>query len=331
MSIFTGTSDVSVNVEGIYHRTMLSRSTPKLVHGRFGQLKPVPRNKGTKINFRRYESLAVATTPLTEGQPPTGKKLATTNINATLREYGDYVMLTNWLVDTGLDPVIAETKELLGEQMGLTADTIHRDILNAGTNVRYGNGVAARTSIVTALADTDIDSAIRLLEAADAKFVTDQVVAGTKYGTRAIPPAFYAIAHANHRQDIEALSNYKPREEYASQKGAQPEEIGARKNVRFLLTTNAKLWASGGGKVGDTGLLSTDAASVNVYSILVIAKDAYGIIPLARSNTKSIVKNDGGTSDPINQLRTAGWKMATVTKILNDNNMVRIESGATEL
>jgi len=86
--LITGTSDVQVNLCGHYDRNLLERALPALIHDRFLQIKPLPKNKGTRINFRRYGSLAVNTTPLLEGETPTGKKLTTTDIYAMVKQYG---------------------------------------------------------------------------------------------------------------------------------------------------------------------------------------------------------------------------------------------------
>ena len=88
MALITGTSDVAVNLQGHYDRNLLERALPALIHSRFAQVRPLPKNAGTRINFRKYGSLAVNTTPLTEGVTPTGKKLTTTDIYATVKQYG---------------------------------------------------------------------------------------------------------------------------------------------------------------------------------------------------------------------------------------------------
>ena len=90
MALITGTSDVAVNLQGYYDRNLLERAVPALIHSRFAQVRPLPKNAGTRINFRRYGSLAVNTTPLTEGTTPTGKKLTTTDIYALVKQYGSH-------------------------------------------------------------------------------------------------------------------------------------------------------------------------------------------------------------------------------------------------
>ena len=82
--VMTGTSQISVNIQGYYDRNLLDRLTPLLVHVGYGMEKPVPKNEGNLINFRRYGNLTAATTALTEGVTPDGSQLSKTDYQATL-------------------------------------------------------------------------------------------------------------------------------------------------------------------------------------------------------------------------------------------------------
>ena len=73
MGVITGTSDINPNLQGYYDRNTLSRGLKALIYGRFLQARPIPKNAGTRINFRRYGSLAVQLNSLTEGVPGSGK------------------------------------------------------------------------------------------------------------------------------------------------------------------------------------------------------------------------------------------------------------------
>jgi N4-gp56 family major capsid protein len=333
MALITGTSDVAVNLQGHYDRNLLERALPALIHSKFAQIRPLPKNSGTRINFRRYGSLAVNTTPLTEGVTPTGKKLTSTDIYANVKQYGDFITISDWVSMTGLDPLLIEGGEILSEQMGLSVDSLDRDVYIAGTNVRYAAGVTARASVATAVAVSDVKSAIRTLEGANAKKIRSMVAGGAKVGTRPIAPAFYGITHTSCRQDYEALPGFTKVEEYASQKDIMEEEIGSWGNLRILVTTNSKIWLAGGVAVGSTGLVASDSTNIDVYSTLIFAANAVGSIPLQQGNVKNIIKKMGsaGTEDPLDQRATSGWKVASVAKILNDDFLLRIEHGCTDL
>ena len=68
------TTDAGLSVENktFYDRALLEEAAPNLIHNQFGQKRPIPKNGGKRIEFRRYAALPKATTPLTEASPPTG-------------------------------------------------------------------------------------------------------------------------------------------------------------------------------------------------------------------------------------------------------------------
>ena len=334
MPLMTTTSDIPINIKGWYDRALLERAVPLHLFGKFGQVRPLPKNQGDRANFRRYGALAANTTPLVEGVTPSGKKLSVTDLYASVLQYGDFVTVTDWLSDTGVDPnIVGICDDVLGEQAGLSLDTVYRNVLVAGTSVRYANGVAARVNVTTAINDADVASTITTLEANNAKMLRELVQGGSKINTYAIRPCFVAVSHPHCRYDIERLQGFTSVELYSSQGTVMDGEIGAVKNLRFCLTTNSKIWGHAGAVIGATGLRSDDATNIDVYATLVFAKNAYGMIPLQKRSIESIVKKVGsaGADDPLNQRGTVGWKAVTACKILNDDFMVRIEHGATSL
>lgn len=331
--IFTTTSDLPADLQVYLDRELLENMYPETIHDRFGQTRPVPMNSGQRIQFEQSTPLAVATTPLTEGQPPTGKKYTQSRIFATLAQYGDFIPYTDWVDMTSLSPVLVRLAGVLGPQGGQTFDILVRNTLITGTSVRYSNGVAARTDIVTAIQRTDIEKAILSIMQANGKPIREMVKAGPNIGTVPLQPCFPAITHVDCIYDYRQLEGFISVEEYASQGDRMLGEFGAVGQVRLCATTNSKIWADGGGAVGVTGLISTSAAQVDVYTTLVFSKEAYGIIPLQKRNIQNVVKKIGsaGASDPLNQYGTSGWKMATTSRILQDALMCRIEHGATSL
>lgn len=80
------------------------------------------------------------------------------------------------------------------------------------------------------------------------------------------------------------------------------------------------IWPEGAGANGQ-----------DVYSTLIIADDAYGTTKVSGGGLQHIVKplGSGGSSDPLNQRATVGWKATKTAKILVPQYLVRIESSAT--
>ena len=64
----TTDSGLSVENKTFYDRALLESAKPNLVHSQFGQKRPIPKNGGKKIEFRRYNALPKALTPLPQWQ-----------------------------------------------------------------------------------------------------------------------------------------------------------------------------------------------------------------------------------------------------------------------
>ena len=334
MATATTTSTIPIKIQGFYDRNLLERSLGALLYSKFGQTRPLPKNSGDDISFRKYGSLVKNTTQLTEGITPSGKQLSVSKITATMGQYGDFVLITDKLLDMGLDPILVEAGEILGEQAGLSIDQIHAAILLAGSSVRYANGVAGRSSIINPIQEIDIEVIVRNFYASNARVFRSMNTPGVKVGTTPLRPGFLAITHTDCRQDFEGMTHFIPIEKYPSQQDVLPEEIGEIKGVRVLATTNAGLIPDAGGTAVTNDLIYTTAnTACDVYQTLFLAKDAYGVVPLQKGNIENIIKkaNSSGTEDPLNQRNTSGWKAYTTAKILNENFIYRCEHGVSDL
>lgn len=327
MATTTTTQVASAKTE-FFDKVLLVRALPYLTYDKFGQRRPLPKGNSKTIKFRRYNALATATTALTEGTPPTSTTLGVTDITASISQYGAYAKITDVVDQTNVETVLTEAAEVLGEQAGQSLDEIYRDVLVAGTTIQYANG-SARTDVNVPISGILLDKIIRTLDNLNAVMHTSIIKAGTGIGTVPIRPSFYAVVHPDVKFDLEKIDGYISMEKYASQGPVSEGEIGAYKNIRFVMSTKAKVWTDGGGDKG--AMKSTTGAVADVYGTMVFGKNAYGITELRGEGLKNYVKDFGsaGTADPLDQEATSGWKATTVAKILNDNFMLRLESAAT--
>lgn len=324
----TTTTQIASAKSEFFDKVLLVRAVPRLVHDRFGQRRPLPTGNSKVIKFRRYSSLSTATTELTEGTQPTPVQLAKTDITATVAQYGNVVESTDMVDLINVESVLTETNEILGENSGESLDEIARDILVAGSTVNYANG-SARTDVNTILTGQMLEKASRTLKRNNAQMITKMIKAGVGVGTAPIRPGFWSIIHPDVEYTLENIPGFKHVVEYASQGPVDPDEIGAYKNIRFLSTTKAKIWTDAGGVVSGA-VRSTTGTNCDVYAILIFADNAYGITELRGQGLKNYYKAPGsaGTADTLDQKWSAGWKATTVTKILNDNFMLRLEVAA---
>lgn len=313
----TTTSDIA-NVNSFYSRDLLFRAQPRLVHTKFAQTKNIPEGNSSVIKFRRYANLSAATTALVEGVTPTGSKLSVTTITATVLQYGDFITLTDKLTMTTEDPIRAESNGILGDQAGLTLDTLARDVLAAGTNVIYagsGNAATADVAAGDVITLANIQSAEETLKANNTMLMTSFVDASTGYNTVPLPPCFIGICHIYTTKTIRAMTGFTKVELYANGSSRMDGEIGKVENTRFIETTNAKVFTGSG------------TSSIDVYATLIMGMHAYATSAISGNALVNIVKPLGsaGTADPLDQRETSGWKATFVAKILNDDFLVRIE------
>lgn len=298
----TESGDLSAEMKVFYSDYLIDNAKPKLVHDQFAQKHPIPKNGGKTIEFRKYSPLPKLLTPLTEGVTPDGQSLTVSTITATIAQYGGYITLSDILLLTAIDNNQTEAAELLGDQAGATLDTITREVLNGGTNVIYAGGVSSRDALTETLKVADIKNAVRILKNQNAKKIDN---------------SFVAIIHPDVAYDLtedpkwEAVKEYDPADWYEG-------EIGRIHGVRFVETTEAKVWEkAAGGK--------------SVYSVLVLGANAYGTTDVNGGGLEYIAKQLGsaGTGDPLNQRATVGWKAIKTAERLVEQFMVRIECVST--
>ena len=133
----TLSSGLSAENKTFYDMTLIEEASAELVHDQFAQKRPIPKNGGKKIEFRKFASLPKATTAITDGVTPDGKSLNVTTVEATVAQYGDYIVQSDMLELTAIDNTIVEATKVLGRQAGLTLDTITRNVMQSGTYVFY--------------------------------------------------------------------------------------------------------------------------------------------------------------------------------------------------
>lgn len=136
----TASPGMSVEMKTYYSDYLIDIAGPELVHDQFADTYDIPKNGGKTIEFRKYDNLKPALTPLTEGVTPNGNKLNVTKITSTVDQYGDYITLSDILTLTAIDNNVIQATKKLGSQAGLTLDCITRDVLCGGTAVFYANG-----------------------------------------------------------------------------------------------------------------------------------------------------------------------------------------------
>lgn len=223
-------NDLSAEMRTFYHRQLLEVSGPELYHEQFGQKVPIPANSGKIVQFRKPTPFGKALTKLVEGVTPTGRQLTITTITATVAQYGDYTSITDILKLTAADNMIVIATDLLGQSAGQTRDTIVREVMNGGTNVQYGeNAVTNRHSLAAThkLTVRAIKMAVRTLKAKNAPRING---------------SFMAIINQDASFDLTDDDAWKYPHQYVDTKELYTGEIGMIEGVRFVETSEAKVF-----------------------------------------------------------------------------------------
>lgn len=314
--------DISPRTAGHVSAELLARGIPYLLIEKFGQGKPVPMNSTKSIIFRRYEALDNTPNALAEGVTPNAKKLTKTDITATLTQYGDLTEISDVVQDTHEDPVLMEAVEILAEQSAQMIENVRYGIIKAGTNVFYANG-SARNAVNTPVSLSMQRRVTRALNKQNTKRITSVIRSTPSFGTQNVQASYVAIGHTDLEGDIRNMPGFQPAETY----GAMHEsEVGKVEGCRYFLSSLYTPFADAGGAAGST-MLSTTGTSADVYPILYIGRDAYGIVPLKgkAAITPSVVNPKPSAGDPLGQRGYAGWKSMQTAVILNDLWMARGE------
>lgn len=313
-------NDLSPEMKTYYDRRLLDYAAPNLVHDQFGQKRPIPKNGGKTIEFRSFSPLAKATTPITEGVTPNGNQLDVKTVTATVSQYGDFIVQSDVLELTALDNTVLEATKLLGRQAGATLDTVTRNVLIAGTNVMYAPKINASTGAEAAVASRAGLDATAVLTVD----LVEQVVAELRaQNAPTINGDYIGIIHPYTAYDLMRDPDWRDPHKYADTTNLYEGEIGKIGGVRFVQSTEAKIWR-------DSTCPAQSGATPAYYAVfasLFFGDGAYGTTEVEGGGLQTIVKQKGsaGTADPLDQRSSVGWKALKTAEILLPSYLIRVE------
>lgn len=321
---------------------LLMVGQPLLVTQRFAQQESMKRNSGDTVKWRRYNKFVVSKAPLAEGVPPALQGLTKTDYTAVLRQYGAVAKLTDVVMDLHEDNILSVLIDRSGEQMAETIEAVTIDVLKAGTTVVYANGAANRLAVNSPVLRGDFRLVQRGFDRNSARMISSVIAPSGLISTMGVEAGYFAMGHTDLDPDIRTITGFKSYVEYGDPMKRLPGEVGAVGQFRIILTNMFSPWTasgltgttylSGGAKVSVTALC-------DVYPIICVARDAYGVVRLQttgadQNNGKSPVgvkvlqpKPRGG--DPLGQSGSVGWIAYFACAILSEQWLARIECACT--
>lgn len=240
-------NDLSATMKTFYDTSLLENSRQENKFNQFGMKQALPKNKGNKVEWRKFDTFAKAMTPLTEGVTPDGNRVNMTKIEAQIDQYGDYTTVSDRLELEAVDPIIMGVTEEHGAQAGETLDTLTRNVVIGGTHVMYAGGKTSRTELtaadkITALDVNKWNTHLKKMKA-----------------PKAADNSYICIIHPSVSEDLRESDGWLEAHKYAKPEEIFNGEIGMLHNIRFVESTNQKVYC------GED--LASDARNLKVKSV----------------------------------------------------------------
>lgn len=323
-------------------REMLKHAEPILVMSPFAKQEQQPQRSTDTVVFRRVLPVDAAANGapkpnvgdyiLSEGTTPTARTINYQDVTVTVQNYGILMRLSSKAEALYEDDIPADMVAVVGEHMASLEELINYGVVRAGTNVVFSNGTA-RSQVNTPLTRNVINKAVRALQAAHAMRVTQRLSPSPDYGTSAVPESFIAFIHTDAEHDVSQIPGFVPAEEYGQFKPVSAREFGKVGFVRFISSPYFSAFANAGSGTLN-GMFSTSGSNVDVYTTIVIGKEAFGQVAVKGYGSVRPVYLPAKQRNHANPMGMFGYVGADFWKAsvrLNENWMVRIEHGVTAL
>jgi len=229
---------------------------------------------GSAVTFTIQSDLAAASTALNESIDVTPAALADSQVTLTLAEYGNAVQISALELGTSfipLDPVMAN---VVGYNAGLSLDTVARDVLKAGTNVRYSTGTGvAPTSRNTVTPPNTIGAADVRRTLADLRDANVPTIGGM----------YVAFIHPDVAYDLRGTTGsaaWRDPHTYSQPGEIWNGEVGVFEGSRFIETPRAPIFTDAGSSTTLTDVYRT--IWVGRQALAKTWSTAYGNGPMPR-------------------------------------------------
>lgn len=302
-----------------YDRKLLETAKTKFSYALFGQKRPIPKNNGKTVEFRRYNLFTVdpATQMLTEGVTPSSQSLSQSKVEATVAQYGAYVEVSDLLDMTAFDPVVSDSAELLGEQLGTVVDWVTRDAMVAGASDQFAGAVDTMVEVTSSakLTTTEIRKAVRTLKKNKARQFSRN---GHSYFICICSPdAVYDLQNDTLWQDVSKYSNAE--QIYSG-------ELGRLFGVVFVESTESKVTSQSVlNAVNAATTSSTDFVLKNTPSEAEIAYLSVGGNKISIAGTERTLASTGSLTESSG---TYTVKMSAAASLAKDAVVYSKDAGA---
>ena len=288
--------DIADEFKTYYNDRLIRKARPNLVYAQFAVTVPLPKGKGKVVEFRGFHELETdaSARKLVEGETPTAQKLKMYTIFAEIEQYGGYIPLTDVVETTAIDNTVNAAIDVLSAQAYVVLDKLIRNAIVSDDEIHdcYAKGVEADAELTVEghkITVADIRTIVNILKRNNAPRING---------------AYPLILHTDVATDLTADEEYKALYRYLKPEKLANGYVGDIAGARIYETTNA--------------LITKNSNDVAVYHCTLIGEGSYGSVKLEGNALRTIIKQLGssGSSDPLDQRGSAGWKASAANKVL---------------
>lgn len=299
----TTTTSLSQAVLTVYSKDIMFHAQPVLRYAQFATKKTeLGVTPGLKITFMRYNNLELGGA-LEEGTPMGTQALTASQVHIEVKEYGNAVKVSELLLQSSFDDVLASGARLLGLDYAKVVDIMFRDTVLASPNVYYAGDVADRE----ALADNSdgkaefnsdvIQDAVEILE--------------TKNVRKFNGDAYICFIHPHQARTLKDDPDFKNAKDYGA---IYAGEIGRIDDVIFISTTQQPVIVVDPDETPDSG------DEFKVYQAVMFGDNAYGW-----AEALPVEMRDGGIED-FGRSHSLAWYSIMGAGIIEEDNILILET-----
>ena len=326
---------------------ILKRAMAQEVLGITGQHKPIPKNNSDTVEYKRYlpyggvdnvwvasggDAAFVAAHLTAEGVTPSADTITSVTVTSVLQEYAALYSYTNKTGEMHEDDIPSEMIDQTSERLTLVREMVRYGELKSCGNAFFGGAGTDRSTVDGPISVTMLRLIERALLGKHGKLITEILAPSPNFATAPVQAAFLVFTHTDVIADIEGLPGYTHVSEYGQRKPVHEMERGSWGAFRFIVSPELVPIPDAGAAVGATGLYSTTGSNIDIYPMIITAKNAWGSTALRGVESLSANHIPPGTkdkSDPLGQRGYIGARIWFDTTILNDDWMAVAEVGVS--
>lgn len=270
-------------------------------------------HQGATVKFTLYDDLAVASTALTESVDVDAQALSDSQVTVTLAEYGNAALTTAKLRGTSFLNVDADAANIVGYNAGVSQDTLARDVLKAGSNVRYATAGATDPDARNKIEPEDV------IAAANVRRARVELVAANVMGWGGMYKAFI---HPDVSYDLRSETGaaaWRDPHTYSQPGEIWNGSIGAFEGFDFIESPRAPVFADAG----------SSTTLTDVYATIFVGKQS---LAKAYSSTESAPTAQvvlGPVTDKLRRFHPVGWYWLGGYAIYRQSAVRRFESSSS--